>query len=256
MLHDHVHNDTHFLGNKYTRWYYSIVEHRRSNCLKDGEYCEDHHVVPESFFKQRSRPGPPGWLDGDPEDPLNKVFLTAREHFICHWLLTKMTDDIALIKMQDALEIMNVDSEHQKRYRTLITSRVFERNRIKVAKNRSERMKGENNPAKRPEEREKMRLLKTGVRRGEFSAEWKANMSASASGENNSMYGKKHSDATKALMRKLATGRKQSEEHKQKKADAVRGSKREKKVCPYCSFACAVNTYPRFHGEKCKMKPK
>jgi hypothetical protein len=243
-----------FSNNKYTRWYFQIVDRRTTNIPNADVYCEDHHIVPESFFKNRSRPGPPGWLDGDPEDSLNKVMLTAREHFICHWLLTKMTTDVALIKMQDALEMMNVDSENQKRYRTLITSRVFERNRIKVARERSERMKGEGNPMNNPESRELMRQLKTGVKREKFSDKWLANLAATRQGERNGMYGKNHSDRTKELMRKLATGRVQSEEHKKKKADAVRGSKREKKVCPHCSYACAVNTYPRFHGDNCKMK--
>ena len=47
---------------------------------------------------------------------------------------------------------------------------------------------------------------------------------------------------------------KQKQETIQKKADAIRGSKREKKLCPHCDRLIAVNTYPRFHGEKCKQR--
>jgi hypothetical protein len=68
------------------------------------------------------------------------------------------------------------------------------------------------------------------------------------------MYNKKHTDEAKAKQREKAIGRKQSAETIQKKADAIRGSKREKKLCPHCNQLIAVNTYPRFHGDKCKHR--
>jgi len=37
----------------------------------------------------------------------------------------------------------------------------------------------------------------------------------------------------------------------QKKADAVRGLKREKRHCPHCDQMIAVNTYARWHGSHC-----
>ena len=76
------------------------------------------------------------------------------------------------------------------------------------------------------------------------------------SGEGNPNYGKTASKETRAKQREKAIGRKQSAETIKAKADAVRGSKREKKHCPHCDQMIAVNTYPRFHGDKCKKKPK
>ena len=54
--------------------YDSLVE-RGKNRILDG-YGENHHIVPKSL--------------GGNDDKSNLVKLTAREHFICHYLLTKI----------------------------------------------------------------------------------------------------------------------------------------------------------------------
>lgn len=54
--------------------YDSLVE-RGKNRILDG-YGENHHIVPKSL--------------GGNDDKINLVKLTAREHFICHYLLTKI----------------------------------------------------------------------------------------------------------------------------------------------------------------------
>lgn len=64
-----------FLPNKYTKWYLSIIERRT---LEEAQgYSERHHIIPRRL--------------GGTNEPSNVVRLTAREHFICHRLLTKMT---------------------------------------------------------------------------------------------------------------------------------------------------------------------
>lgn len=60
--------------NKYEKWYSGIIENARNR--KTDEYTEIHHILPRSL--------------GGNNDPTNLVDLTAREHFMCHWLLTKM----------------------------------------------------------------------------------------------------------------------------------------------------------------------
>jgi flagellar hook assembly protein FlgD len=104
------------------------------------------------------------------------------------------------------------------------------------------------------EQRAKIAASKLGKKRGEFSEEWKANLVAAHTGGGNGMYGKKHSAEAKAKQSAKAIGRKQSEETKQKKADAIRGLVREKKLCPHCNQEVAVNGYARWHGDKCKSK--
>lgn len=51
---------------------YSIRNEQKSN----GEYFESHHIIPKS-------------LNGS-DRLYNRALLTAREHFICHWLLVKI----------------------------------------------------------------------------------------------------------------------------------------------------------------------
>lgn len=82
-----------FIANKYTRIYFSIIEKAKSRVLLKTEYKEKHHIVPRS-------------LGGD--DSLeNLVDLTAKEHFVCHKLLIKMTEGISRGKMAFALVLMS-----------------------------------------------------------------------------------------------------------------------------------------------------
>jgi|694.fasta_scaffold00027_170 hypothetical protein len=76
-----------FISNKYTTWYFSLIENRKST-IPEG-YVEKHHIIPKSI--------------GGTDDSDNLVALTAREHFLAHWLLTKMTKDNEQVKMKHAL---------------------------------------------------------------------------------------------------------------------------------------------------------
>jgi hypothetical protein len=79
---------------------------------------------------------------GGSNDKENLVQLTAREHFICHWLLIKMTEGEDRSKMLYALNGMKAENRYQERYHTKITARVYEKYRIEHAENHSKRMKG------------------------------------------------------------------------------------------------------------------
>ena len=80
-------------------------------------------------------------------------------------------------------------------------------------------------------------------------------MAEKKKGENNPRYGVKVSEETKQKQREKALGRKQSEETIRKKADAMRGRAKPKKLCPHCGQMIAVNTYPRWHGDRCAQAP-
>jgi hypothetical protein len=64
-----------FIDNKYTHTYYKIIERSKSRIIP--YYTEKHHIIPKSL--------------GGSNKKDNLALLTAREHFICHLLLTKMT---------------------------------------------------------------------------------------------------------------------------------------------------------------------
>lgn len=251
--------------NKYTKWYNQIVERARHRTNTD--YTELHHILPESL--------------GGQDAPENLVKLTAREHFICHWLLTKMTTGEEHYKMLNALRMMRAEKSGQKRYNTKITARVYEKLKVEYAQLQSEKYKGENNPmygdkfyrskegkqrqreailgenngAKQQEARQKITNSKLGKKRAPFTEEWRAKMSESKRGENNNRYGVTVSNETRQKIREKATGRKQSEETKRKKADAIRGKAKPKLLCPHCDQMIAVNTYPRWHGDQCQSRP-
>jgi hypothetical protein len=112
------------LDNKYTRWYARIITNAMTRPAPTG-YTEKHHILPKSFEL------------GGVRDKRNIVTLTAREHFVCHWLLTKMfkSDSHHRDKMIYALGWLSTGTKKNKhlKYHTKITSRVFERNRIKAA---------------------------------------------------------------------------------------------------------------------------
>jgi hypothetical protein len=245
--------------NKYSRWYDQIVKNAQTRVIQG--YTERHHIQPRSL--------------GGADDKSNLVDLTAREHFVCHWLLTKMTAGEDHYKMLNALRMMRAEKAGQQRYDTAITSRVYESIKQKYSQLQSKRIRGEKNPmwgrthteearraisekntGKRPSEEQVARQVaaQTGRKRALFSEEWKEKMSIKKSGKNNPRFGAIVSDDTKQKMREKALGRIQSEETIKKKADAVRGSKREKKLCPHCNQMIAVNTYPRWHGDRCSQK--
>ena len=95
--------------NKYSRWYFSIIQ----NCQNrtKTQFLEKHHIIPRSC--------------GGSEDASNLVFLTIREHVICHLLLTKCTAGNHKYKMFFAYNLMV--------NRTKLKSRDVERAKILVS---------------------------------------------------------------------------------------------------------------------------
>lgn len=63
-----------YISNKYSKIYFKIIKNAQHHPRQD--YVESHHIEPKSLGGQ------------DKKD--NLVNLTAKEHFICHLLLTKM----------------------------------------------------------------------------------------------------------------------------------------------------------------------
>ena len=158
-----------FKENKYSRCYYSIVNRAKSRIL-DG-YTEIHHILPRSL--------------GGTDDLENLVRLSAREHYICHLLLPKMTSGVPYQKMVYAYTIMSG--------RRLYNSKKYNFYRTEYAKINSE--------------------LRSGPGNGMFGSDRK--------GEKNTFFGRKHSEETK---RKISAKKKgvsipmppKSEEHKKK----------------------------------------
>jgi hypothetical protein len=62
-----------FVNNKYLKWYSLIIESAKTR--SKNKYTESHHIIPKCM--------------GGSNKKDNLVRLTYREHFLCHWLLTK-----------------------------------------------------------------------------------------------------------------------------------------------------------------------
>ena len=103
-----------YLINKYTLWYYSIIDHARQRDTI-SEYTETHHIIPDCFYiNNRSKGKRPGFLIGNSNDKNNLVDLTFKEHFICHWLLTKMVTGSSYYKMERAMCGLRTSSARMK----------------------------------------------------------------------------------------------------------------------------------------------
>lgn len=79
-----------FNDTKYTKWYDSIIVNAQNRDL--NSYSERHHIIPRSL--------------GGSDEPDNLVVLTPKEHFVCHLLLTKMTEGRNQILMKYAATLM------------------------------------------------------------------------------------------------------------------------------------------------------
>lgn len=198
------------LTNKYSKLYYKITSNAKQR-ITEG-YTELHHIIPQSM--------------GGSNDKENLVYFTAREHFICHWLLVKMTEGEDRSKMLYALNGMKAENRYQQRYHTKITARVYEKYRIEHAENHSKRMKGRKAwnkgvpQTKEHKEKNRQAALQRAPKSEETKEKWRQ-----------ARLGYKDSDETK-LKKSLALKGKpkgpMSEEQKQARSITMTGQKKTK----------------------------
>ena len=103
-----------FLINKYSSWYYNIINRAQSRTLEG--YVERHHLIPKCL--------------GGTNEQSNLVALTAKEHYICHRLLIRMTSDDAKKKMIKALSAFRASGRNKGRR---LTSNQYEQIRLETA---------------------------------------------------------------------------------------------------------------------------
>jgi hypothetical protein len=161
----------------YQKTYDAIIANRKLNTPTG--YTENHHIIPKSL--------------GGSNDPDNLVKLTAREHFIAHRLLAKIHGG----KMWSALWMMCHGKTNSGKGLS-VSSKVYETARIRHAQHISEIFSGENHP--------NYKRTMTEDQRNKISESLKGR----AAGEMNPNYGKKHSDATRALISKKVISRDQT----------------------------------------------
>ena len=156
------HND--FILNKYQKLYFNIINKAQSEPRKKGEgvYYENHHIIPKSM--------------GGSNDSSNLVLLSGREHFICHYLLTKFSTSDKMLLAFNMMKSNNTEFRY-------INSKLFESNKKRIAavlRNRMNdkkfalRMKTMNKGRIHSEEtRHKMSVSKRGIRNHQFRGHFK-----------------------------------------------------------------------------------
>jgi len=165
--------------NKYINWYFNIIEKamaRGWNKKTAPCYVEKHHIVPRS-------------LGGGSN--INIVCLTAKEHFICHILLTKFT--VGKDKSKMVWAVMCFKDKNKDRY---VNSYLYAQSKLHI----------------KHTEEAKIKMSNTRIQNGTFR------------GKNNPMFGK-----TGVLSPIYGTI--QSAEHKEKRFIKIRGRKHTEDAC-------------------------
>lgn len=225
-----------FLQNKYTKWYFNIISNAQNRDI--SSYTEKHHVIPKSL--------------GGSNKQTNLVKLTAREHFICHWLLTKM-----VIETKHRYQMWNAFScmlyrELPRMARHKVSGQVFENIKKEGAKIKSVKFIGENNP---------MYGLR-GKDHPAYGTKWTDEMRKNASDAHK---GYVRSIESRKKQSKKTKGRKQSAEHIAKRIQLGKIHSIESKekirqsilnmplhACEHCGFSTTKGNYKRWHGNNCK----
>ena len=217
-----------FNPNWYTNVYFSLVARIQSESRTklpkisdDYVYYERHHILPRSL--------------GGSDENSNLVLLTAREHVICHWLLTKMclTKDDERKMVNAYFKMACVGPDHQ-RVPARLYARIREQ-RSMLGHSDETRQKMKESRAKRPpvsdETREKMRqsqLNSSYDKHKPLTEEHKAKLRKPKSEEtkakmSRAQKGKRVSSETREKLRQANLGKVYSDDLKKKMSEVRKG---------------------------------
>lgn len=191
----------------YQKIYDQLIANKQQNPIskKDG-YCEQHHIIPKSL--------------GGTNNKDNLVNLTAKEHYIAHLLLRKIMF-LQFGKNSDQYKAMTYalwQMSNRDNLKQHITSKQYELLREDFSKIQSLKFSGENNPRYNKEVTQHTRALISKANKGKIpwikgkkhTNKSKALMKknhADISGNKNPMFGKKHTQQSCELMKEHAYDR-------------------------------------------------
>lgn len=202
----------------YQRIYGQIVDRAKTRVLEKEIYREKHHIIPKCL--------------GGSDDKENLVELTAREHFLCHWLLARIYPNNS--KIRYAFWIMcGGGNSRQNRYSP--SSRQYEEAR--------------ENLSHTVETRDRMSKSRMGRKHSELtkSRQSKARLNTIHSKEtrekiSNSKLGSKHSK----------TRNKQYRESSSVRMKEI-AKNRKRLICQICLISVDSSNFSR-HENSCKQK--
>lgn len=221
--------------------YQSIVdiaksENRKKLKLEDPAYIyyERHHIVPRCL--------------GGNNEPENLVLLTAKEHYVCHRILSKLSKTPEERKSHAHALMRFLNSDKENIYN--INSRDYSMIKSEHAKYVSLQMSG-----KKFTEEHRYNLSKSILKHfesapGHFAGlihteETKLKMSISQSGENNHFHNKHHTEEVKLKISKSLTGIKRSAEFIQLQKDKKQSTESKEKIS---------EGLRKYHAERKRLK--
>jgi len=192
------------IQNKYSQWYHNIINKALSENRKKGGsiYYERHHILPKSLYPDKAK------------DKDNLVLLTAREHYICHYLLIKMTYGhdrrlmlyaLGAFQLQNNKVVRNITARQYEQIRKAISvARTgvmpSESTRLKMSQKGKGRVPWNKGVSVIPSREAIIKGANT--RRGKkLTKEHSDNIAKGKLGKPSGMLGKKHSEETKQKMR-------------------------------------------------------
>jgi hypothetical protein len=185
---------------------------------KLGAYYEGHHIIPKSK-------GGLGYSNR-PKNNSNIVLLTAREHFLAHWLLWRIYRDrstaLAFHKMMSINKL-------QKRAKS---ARGYEEARLAFSKTNKGNSYGKGQVKVISEEQKKKQ---SEIMKGRYI------------GDKNPFYGKNHTNETLEKLRKP-----KSKDHIEKIKNIL--ANKPKIKCPYCDKELDQLNAKKWHFNNCKYK--
>jgi hypothetical protein len=231
--------------------YDAIIQNAKSKSRKKLKKCdinyiyyEKHHILPKCL--------------GGTNDEDNLVLLTAREHFICHKLLTYIYAGNR--KIACALHKMTYGNSNKH----IKTSRDYEYV-IHLMKNtpisiKTKEKMSVNSGWKNSYTRKFMKKARIKNSYKYKTPEFRHKISKLTSGENNPMFGKHHScESIQKIKEHLDVngknnpmfGKHHSKESREKMSNSQKN--RTKIECPICKKLVDPGNFSKWHGEKCKF---
>lgn len=184
------------LDNKYSKWYFNIINTAINCSVKNEGYVEKHHILPKSFNM------------GGVKDKQNIVILTAKQHYIAHLCLTKMFEN-SLLRQKTAFCFLSM-SRKNKNQQQRHTGRVYEslkkqafefkqspqyRQRMSEVTKKNHQLGIVGNYKPHTEEtKHKISLATKGRINKSPTDEVRKRLSDNNKGSGNPMFGRKHSD--------------------------------------------------------------
>lgn len=226
----------------YTKIYQNILDNAKKSSRKkcSKHYFEKHHITPKC-------------LGGD-DSVDNLVLLTAKEHYVCHHILTKIYPDSTAL--QRAYWMMNtVISPNQNRYKS--TSRNYDSCKKQIQKIQSDNWKDKTKNPNYTNSKVGEKNPMFGVRRF---------------GKDNPFWGKSHSNESMIKMRDAKKQYYKNNENNTKDTiwinDGISNKRHPikeeipngynigtiKKECPHCLLLVGGANAKRYHFNNCKSK--